>query len=89
MTKRTNRVSWGLAVALAVLVVGGIGLLFVQYQNCLPPAERWLTLLPRSEWGFGTTLGMSSRVSGDFFSSNIETTLIWRRRFGFFAVRVN
>ena len=32
MAKRTNRVAWGLAVALALIVLGSIGLLGVRFR---------------------------------------------------------
>ena len=45
--------AWGLAVALAVVVLVGGVVLAANYQNRLPEEDRWVRLLPKSEWGFG------------------------------------
>jgi hypothetical protein len=87
--QKTNRVAWWLAAILAAVVLGGVGVLGVSYQNRLPPQERWLTLLPRSEWGFGAQQQVriwgSSGSSGWMYGAEI---LAERRRMGCFAVRV-
>jgi hypothetical protein len=49
--RKPNRVAWGLAVVLAVVLVDGGGT-FVSYQNRLPEKDRWITLLPKGAWGF-------------------------------------
>jgi hypothetical protein len=49
-----NRVAWGLTV-----VAIGAAALFVSYQNRLPERSRWATLLPPSEWGFGSDASAS------------------------------
>jgi hypothetical protein len=89
MTERTNCAAWGLVAVLSVLVLSGSGLLFASYQNGLPPEERWLTLLPRSEWGFGSDqtieqwhgFGPSGWGSG-------RSVIAERHRLGFFIVRI-
>jgi hypothetical protein len=90
MTKRTSRVAWGLAAVLAVVVTAGASVLLVSYQNHLPEEERWVTLLPRSKWGFGIQLESGHLWSG-FGPSGWELgyeAIVERRKLGFFAVRV-
>jgi hypothetical protein len=84
-----NRKAWGLVGALAVVVLGGSGWLFALHQSQLSPEDRWLTLLPRSEWGFGTAIRVS-RGHG-FGPAGWESFVhvhSERRNLGFFSVRV-
>jgi hypothetical protein len=54
MAKRhTNRAARGLAVVLGVVVLVGGSWLFIDFESRLPVQERLVTLLPRSNWGFG------------------------------------
>jgi hypothetical protein len=89
MAKRTNRVTWTLAAVLTVMVLGGSGWLFANYQGRLPPEDRWLALLPRSEWGFATE--QTVIIGTGWGRSGWESSVVVskeRRRIGFFAVRV-
>jgi hypothetical protein len=54
MAKRTNRVAWGLAVVLAVVVAVGGVVLVAHYQSGLPERERHVKLLPWRDWWFGS-----------------------------------
>ena|SRR2546428_7232056 len=87
--QKTNREAWGLAAILALVVLGGVGLLGVSYQNRLLPGERWLTLRPRNEWGLGAQqqvrIWASSGSSG--WKAGVEI-IAERWRMGCFAVRV-
>jgi hypothetical protein len=81
MSKRTGRTAWGLAAILAVVVVLAGVTLAAGYQRRLPERKRYLTVLPRGEWGFG---GYSySLVAGNKVVYHEE----WQR-FGFFKLRV-
>jgi hypothetical protein len=63
MAKRTNRVTWGLAVVLAVVLLGGGGLLGVHYHSRVPKGAIWLALLPPPAWGFGRMeMAIAARV---------------------------
>jgi hypothetical protein len=53
MTKRANRVEWGLVGVLAVLLMAGTVRLLADFQCRLPEERRWVTLLPTDQWGFG------------------------------------
>jgi hypothetical protein len=87
MAKRTNRVAWGMAAILAVVVLGGSMGLFVSYQSRLPEPDRWVILLPRSEWGFGPD-GMAVLRS---VVAQLDGGVTWpeRYRLGFWTFRVN
>jgi hypothetical protein len=53
MDAMKNRVAWGLALVLSIVVLIGIGGLFVNYHNHLPEEKRWMSVLPRDQWGIG------------------------------------
>jgi hypothetical protein len=75
-----NWKAWALVGLLAVVVLVGGGVLVVSYQSRLPAETRWVTLLPRNEWGF-------RRFSNSMFQG---TKLVYSEEwtaFGFFTVR--
>jgi hypothetical protein len=91
MAKRTNRIAWGLAVVLALLVLGGSGRLFVRYQNRMPEQERWVTLLPQDQWGFGQDQAANLRAIAAALRLYPDEGGGWwprRWRLGFLSVRV-
>jgi len=53
MTKRTNRVAWGLSGLLAVALVGGIGLML---NHGVEAGPYGLSLVPFEQWRFGSRL---------------------------------
>ena len=78
--------AWGLAVALAVVVLAGGVVLAANYQNRLPEEERWIRLLPKSEWGFGPDGTASLRWV--LAQTGGGATSPARYRLGIFTVRV-
>ena len=56
MVKRTNRAAWGLAVLLAMLLLGGGGLLGTHYWKRLSPGTARIIWLPPNARGFERTL---------------------------------
>jgi hypothetical protein len=83
--KRNNRRVWLMIAILAVVVLGGVGVLFDRYQSSLPMQEPGVILLPRNEWGFGreeVTLGVME------FGTVHWTVVAERLKLGFFSLRV-
>jgi hypothetical protein len=80
-----NRVAWGLVAILAVVLLGGV-VLAANYQSRLPEGDRWVRLLPKSEWGFGpdSTANLRSILA----QLGGGTTSPARYRLGIFTVRV-
>jgi hypothetical protein len=55
MTKpKTNRSVWLMIALLAVVVLGGLVMLFERYQSSLAMQVPDVSVLPRSHWGFGS-----------------------------------
>jgi hypothetical protein len=81
MAKRTNRVAWGLILALAVLLlVSGVALV-ANYPHRIPGQPRRLGLLPPGKWKFGT--------DGFVMREGPKITLYQDCSFcGFFVVRI-
>jgi hypothetical protein len=59
-----NRRAWELVVVLAVVVLGGIGLLIAGGMFQLPEAVGPVRLMPRSDWGFGGQTRFSTGLGG-------------------------
>ncbi len=75
-----NRIVWKWVWGLALVLVGGSGLLFTICQSSLPDEKKWLVALPRGEWGFGP-FWLPSHGS--------ERRKINPFRLGFFGVRLH
>jgi hypothetical protein len=85
----SNRKAWGLVAVMTVAVLGGSGWLFAIHQSSLPLEERWIILLPRSDWGFGKERQVARwhGLGPHGWESGVEV-LAERRHLGFFSVRV-
>jgi hypothetical protein len=84
-----NRVAWGLAVALAVLLLLGGGRLVTHSWKRLPPGVARVMRLPRRTWSFHrlTISHGSTTYSAGSTTVSYGPVEEWQG-FGFFAVRV-
>ena len=82
---RTSRSAWGLVAILALLTLGGGGVLGVSYLSRLPREQQALTLLSQDKWGFGEEQQVTLWSRGNLYGVTITAE---RWKMGFFAVPV-
>jgi hypothetical protein len=90
-----NRVAWCLAVLLAVVLTGSLGLV-AALDRRQSEENRWVLLLPTAEWGFGSDQNTFPRIAMKrlrylirYPGSSVILSVHRRYRVGFLSLRVN